>query len=297
MSSVRGRLSAYGWRRIAVSVVVVVFLAVFVAMLRQLVAYPIVGWFPDALGLFGDQNVTAHRIHDFGLSLLFWTAAIGLLAQLRNPRRNVAGQLMAIVPWAGLLIAFALTSHWAPAPIVAVFGGLSVLAAIVHPSGRGLVEAVSVSGVNRVLLALVIVAAVPLLAFAVTQIGLQTGTIEPAHDHGEAGHDHQEVHQEHVESGHFALMMALSIAIIGVGLVASLRPPGWRLAAWVTGGLPVVIGIASLVYPEAASSADLIWGIAAVFWGVLFITTAQYTEDSDLRTTFRARGLEGTGEP
>jgi hypothetical protein len=68
------------------------------------------------------------------------------------------------------------------------------------------------------MLALVIVAAVPLLAFAATSIGLQ-----------------RTVGDDHAAMGHYGYMAAFSFTVIGVGLLASLRPVGWWLAAWVAG--------------------------------------------------------------
>src|SRR5688572_8651113 len=61
-----------------------------------------------------------HRVHDLTFSFLFATAVVGMLAQLRRPSENVAGQLMALIPWVALGLAFAPTKHWipfAPAPI------------------------------------------------------------------------------------------------------------------------------------------------------------------------------------
>jgi hypothetical protein len=37
-------------------------------------------------------------------------------------------------------------------------------------------------------------------------------------------------------------------------VLASLRPRGWPLTAWVTGLLPVLQGVTSLIYPDASSS-------------------------------------------
>lgn len=284
MTDLRTRLSEFGWRRIALTIVVVIYFGVFAAMLRQLGAYPIFGWFENALGLFGDHKVAPHRLHDFALSLIFWTAGIGLLAQLRSPRKNAAGQVMALIPWVGLLIAFALTSYWDPLPIVAVFGGLTVLATILHPSGRELFASFRVSRLNRVLLALAIVAAVPLLAFASTQVGLQTGAIEPSHDHGGASHDHDEVHQEHIDAGHFTIMVAISLIVIGLALLASFRPDGWWVTAWMAGLVPIFIGLVSIVYSDAASSVDLLWAVGAVLWGFGFVIAGEMTQDEEAPT-------------
>ncbi|MGH7429622.1 MAG: hypothetical protein ACREJ4_14880, partial [Candidatus Methylomirabilaceae bacterium] len=105
----------------------------------------------------------------------------------------------------------------------------------------------------------VIIAAVPLLAFASTNIGLQ-----------------RTVTNDHAALGHYGFMAAFSFTVIGVGLLASLRPDGWRLTAWVAGLLPALLGLASLVFPDLDSSLGLVWALAAMAWGVAFVAAAEF---------------------
>lgn len=297
MAGVRERLREFGYRRLGLSVLVVVFLALFAFFLRQLALFPIIGWSENAFGLAPpDVDLTAHRLHDMGITLLFWTAAIGLLAQLRRPQKNAGGQLMALIPWIALLVAFALTSFWDPVMIVGIFGTVTLLATIVHPSGRDLLRSFRGSRVSTVLLVLVILAAIPLGAYAMTQVGLQTGAIEPAHDHAGAGHG-EEVHQDHVDAGHFAIMVAVGLTVIGTGLLASLRPDGWWVPAWVAGLIPIAIGVLSIVYPDAASTVGSMWAVAAILWGLVFIGVAEYTQPSDAPTLLGSRGSGSPPEP
>jgi len=213
----------------------------------------------------GHFSTLSHRIHDLTFAFVFGTAAMGLLAQLLSPSKNVAGQLMALIPWVGLLLVFPLTNYWvAPGAgfvmaATAIFGALTLNAAIFHPSGRDLLRSLSVSRVDRVMLGLVAIAAVPLLAFASTNIGLQ-----------------RTVANDHSMAGHYGFMAAFSFTVIGVGLLASLRPDGWRLTARVAGILPAVLGLASLVFP-VDSSLGLAWALVAVAWGVVFVAAAERT--------------------
>lgn len=115
------------------------------------------------------------------------------------------------------------------------------------------------------MLALAIIAAGPLLAFASTNIGLQ-GTVPDTHG----------------AMGHYGFMAAFGFTVIGVGLLASLRPDGWRLTAWVAGLLPALLGVASMVYPDASSSLDLVWAVAAIVWGVGFVAVAERTKNVGL---------------
>ncbi len=183
-------------------------------------------------GFMGMAHFTEphHRVHDLTFGFIFVPAVVGMLAQLRRPSKNVAGQLMALIPWVGLVLTLlltfvlrnntkVLTLAWiAPAAV-------TLISAVLHPTGRDLFRSFSVSRVNWVLLALVIVAAVPLLGFAFTNIGLQ-----------------RTVPDDHAVMGHYGFMAAFSFTAIGVGLLASLRPVGWRVAAWVAGLLPALPG-------------------------------------------------------
>jgi hypothetical protein len=72
-------------------------------------------------------------------------------------------------------------------------------------------------------------------------------------------------------------MAAFSFTVIAVGLLASLRLDGWRLPAWVAGLLPITVGMTSILYPDAASSLDTAWALAAIAWGIAFAATAEVT--------------------
>ncbi len=93
----------------------------------------------------------------------------------------------------------------------------------------------------------------------------------------EVGHDDQ----EHSNAGHYRNMAALSFIIILVSLWASFMPRGWPVAAWVVGFLPVLLGLASLVLPDAESSLGLGWGLAAIIWGAVFIAAAEFIRRRD----------------
>jgi len=219
-----------------------------------------------------------HRVHDLTFGFLVGTAAVGMLAQLRIPSKNVAGQMMALVTWVGLILGFVLTETWtfAPAPIL---GALTLIATILHPAGRRFFRSFSASRVNRVMLALVIIAAVPLVAFASNNIELQRALTD-----------------DHATLGHYGFLAAFSFTVIGVGLLASLRPDGWRLTAWVAGLLPALLGLASVVYPDVNSSLGPVWALAAITWGVGFVAAAELTQNAEGPTLLGARGAVSKSE-
>lgn len=294
-------LSELGWRRVAFFLVVVIFLGL-LGLINMLLFLPDwMGWLPynaankiTAMGHFSFLSTgdTGDVIHELVFSLIFGTSAVGMLTQLWKPSENIAGQLIALLAWIALVLTAILTNNWIPQPIFIIFGGLTFLATILHPKGRDLFR-LSVAQMNRVLLTLVIIAAVPLLPFAVTNINLQresggaaslfNHTIPAFHGGSTANKqelsptDGEAPHEKmHGGLGHFRNFAALSLIIVGAGILASLRPKGWRLAAWVTGSLPIILGLASVVLPNSESSLGLIWALAAIIWGIHFVVMAEF---------------------
>jgi plastocyanin len=217
-----------------------------------------------------------HRTHELTYGFLFATAGVGLLAQLRRPSKNAAGMVMALIPWAALLLAAVLSANAfvilsTERIAVAV---VAVIAALVYPGWHGFFRSFSVARINRVMLALVAIAAVPLLVYAFTNIRLQATVTD-----------------SHAVQAHYGFMAAFSFTIIGIGLLASLRPDGWWLPAWVAGLLPVLLGLTSLVYPDATSSLGLLWALAAIAWGVGFVAAAELTQDAERPTLLGSRGI------
>jgi hypothetical protein len=268
-----------GWRRLVFSLVVLVTLGLF-ALVGVVLLQPdlIVGLLGREMAGHISQHfrLPHHRIHDLTFSFIVATAFIGVLVQLRRPLENVAGQLIALIPWVALLLASVLSNtlpRFAPLPIL---GGLTLLAMILHPAGRDFFGSFSISRVNRVMLGLVIIAAVPLLASASTNIALQ-----------------RDVTNDHAALGHYGFMAAFSFTIIGVGLLASLRPAGWLLSARVAGLLAAVLGLASVVLPDVDSSLGLAWSLAAIAWGVAFVAAAQLIQPHIAERPYR--GTSHTG--
>ncbi len=208
-----------------------------------------------------------HRTHDLTFGFIFLPTVIGIVSQLRQPSKNVAGQMMALIPLVGLVLTLMLTvvlsnnTNVLQPPWVMV-GVAALVAIVLHPAGRDFFRSFGVARINWVMLTLVIVAAVPLLVFASTNIRLQGSVID-----------------DHAAPGHYGFMAAFVFIVIGVGLLASLRPDGWRLTAWVTGLLPALLGLTSLVYPDATSSLGPVWTLAAIVWGAVYVAAAELTKD------------------
>lgn len=212
---------------------------------------------PGPIRQMGHGTDPAHRVHEIAFALLYGVAAVGLVTQLRRPLKSVAGMLMTLIPWVGLLLAGVLTP---PSILVAP---LALIVALLHPAGRNFFRSFSVSRVNWVMLALVGIAAVPLLTFASTNIQLQAT-----------------VRDQHAAMGHYGHMAAYSFTVIVTGVLASLRPDGWRLTAWAAGLLPAVLGVVSMVFPVSGSF-SLVWALAAIAWCAVFVAAAERTKNAE----------------
>lgn len=256
--------------------------AFFIAFMFGQMAWRVDIFLPGAFGQMTHGAPGPHRVHDVTYGLLVTASVVGVLAQLRRPSKNVASMVMALIPFAGLLLANVLSADSLDAvrrnPLY-LFAALAGVTALLHPTGRRCFASFSVTRANRVMLTLVGIAAIPLLSFASTNIGLQ----------GTVGDDHDFL-------GHYGFMAALSCTVIGVGVLASLRPDGWRLTAWVAGLLAAVLGGSALVYPDAASSFTNGWALASIAWGAAFISVSVLTSELPGLAPLGARRVEPTPE-
>jgi uncharacterized membrane protein YoaK (UPF0700 family) len=246
------RIRALGARGIAFRLVVVAYLGVAVGLLGEFVVMPFTGW--GFAELFD-----GHFVHDMALTTLLFVSVAGMLVQLYRPARRVAALQLAIL--AALLAtgAFALGGLFleiAP-PIVALLA-LSLVAAALHPARDRLVRR-STGRVDRVALGLVALAAVPLGASAVTQLGLQLSMTD-----------------DHALIGHYAGMTAGVLFAVVAGIVAATTTAGRRFAALATGFVVAWIGLASAYQPAQASAVALPWAAAAVVWAIAFVAASEY---------------------
>lgn len=233
---------------------------------------------PGPFARMGHFTEPRHRTHDLVFGFLFLPPVLGLLAQFRRPARNVAGMVMALVPAAALLVVLVLTLvqggtiRVLQPPWMIVMAG-ALFATALHPAGSGFFRSFRLSRASGAMLVLVAGAAVALIPFAAANIGLQTSLPD-----------------DHAAAGHYGFMAGFALTTIGLGVLASVRPDGWRLTAWTAGLLPALLGVASLVYADAVSSLTLLWSVAAIAWGTGFVVVAEFSR----RRLHEARlGAEG----
>ena len=172
MHEVTYKLKELGGRRIAFSLVVLAYLG-FLGYINVMMFIP--GNWMSAMGHFDFiyTRDTHNLIHELVFALIVGTAAVGLASQLWKPKEQFAGQLVALIAWVAMIATAALSGNWVPQPLFIIFGGLTLIATILHPAGRGLSNWVRTAKVNKVLLTLVIIAAIPLTVFAFTNLKLQ----------------------------------------------------------------------------------------------------------------------------
>jgi hypothetical protein len=229
----------------------------------------IVGWFDTEMhGI--------HRVHNIGFGILsgvLLTTALVVLA--RRPQRNVSAFYQVVAVALAIMLAGVFSELGG---LVAGGFGVLVVAGILlalHPSRAAVLHAPRDLDVS--LLAVVVIGAVPLVAFALTMARLQrTG---PPHD-------------PHVSMSHWGFMAAMAFALVLCGALASLRLPGWRVSAWTAGIGIAVYGVASIVFHHFPGgvgpypgSRGIGWGLVAIAGGVVFVGCAERA----------ARESEGTG--
>jgi hypothetical protein len=214
----------------------------------------VTGWFEG-----GDRLI--HRMHDIGTGIY---AAVLLapayLLQTRVPDRRIAALQQALLGLAAFVAAMVLAGDFAPEIVISavVFAVLLGALQVLHPATHRLVHPGRISPPSAVIVAL---AAVPLIAYALRMAELQREGVAT---------------DPHIVEHHWTTMAAMAVGILLIGALAALRTRGWRIPAWCAGLAAVLFGLASVVYPTYAGSAESAWGTAAMAGGVAFIAVAEW---------------------
>ena len=221
-----------------------------------LAAFAIVFSVPFFIGSFVSEGQEIHLFHNVGgLAVYGVILGGGLLALAIAPERNVAtfqglalGSLGALV--GGVLSGDVISGFWFfPALVV-------VILFVLHPERGSLLRV----GRPRVwFLALVLLAVLPVVAYALTHARLQSEGF---------------VSDPHVELHHYSGQAAGSLLLLLFAIAPGLGALGWRLAAWLAGAAMTILGIASIAYPDHVSAFDTVWAWLAVAWGVAFLGLA-----------------------
>jgi hypothetical protein len=236
-------------RRMAFTAWAAILVLLFGVMLFGLTSLAL-AWFQPLEGVAGPVTELGYG------ALVGIILTVGVASQLRAPERRIAGVQQAALVVPALLIGSALaadTQNVEAAAIVLVGVGILLM---VHPARADFFRRGTAP--SRPLCAIAVVGALPSLAYAIEMGRQAQDLVGPPH---------------HVQR--LSTMAAMAIAIVLIGLLASLRTRGWRVPAWSAGIAAVVFGLASAAYPDHPGAAGMGWGGLALAGGILFIAVAE----------------------
>jgi hypothetical protein len=211
-----------------------------------------------------------HRWHDASIAAFLCILQLGsLLAAIVRPRQTpllVQSSLAGFVILAG----FTLYPLNGPALAIAIVSGGLIFAT--YPATRALLILRADGKLQRPLLALAIVATVPLLLDAWTNIRLQQIDMS-----------------EHATHRHWHGVAAVALALMVTGYLVASQRQGWQVLGAVLGLTYLYLGMAALLIPNHDGSWGVVGGSFSLAGGVAFIVATALT-------ALRARATE-PGKP
>ena len=260
-----------------VFVVLVLAFILFTALLTP-VPFLVLGWFVEV-----GPNEVSHKVHEISFGALFLLPLVGLIAQLRRPETKVAPIYQVLLPFTTTIVVLAVVAGQGD-PSIVVFVVLPLLIVLFHPARSQVLRPALAP--SPLLLGLAALATVPLLIFAVGQMSFssEASRIAPRvfdslpEDATGAEVDRalrRAASGEALEAaehyGHWSVMGAFALSIIGGSFIAASKAQGWRITAWTTAAVTVIYGLASLVNPADASALGGLWAVLAILWGIAFV--------------------------
>ena len=215
---------------------------------------------PSAIGTWFDRGPQAiHHIHyAVGGSAFALTVGVPLLLAAWRPHEQIAAFDAVLVATVIGVVAGLLSGD--------LLGGGALIVAVVvvvitalHPArDRVLRPPLSPSGV---LLVFPLLALIPAVGYALGQASLQRN--------GLPGDPHIDMH-------HYSGQVSTALGIVAVSALVALRPPSWRVLAWLVGASAVVFGAASIAFPDFPSAPAAGWAWLLVAWGIGFVSVAEW---------------------
>ncbi len=209
------------------------------------------------------QNALTTPVSDlsfFALGAII--VGMGFTVQLRVPERKIAGVQQAVLGLLALGVAGLIGNRVEPLVGSLIFLLAAAILAVLHPARRAFFQLGE--GLSTPLAALSILAAVPAVWYATSMLVLARHA-GPSCFFGRCPYGDR-----------LAEMAALALAIVLVGMLAALKTQGWRVAARSAGASAVILGLASIVLPDAPGAVGQAWGALTATWGVLFVVAAEW---------------------
>lgn len=211
----------------------------------------VLGWFQEPFSDLGGAESASHRVHEVLFGVIFAQAMVGAVSQLRNPIGRRAGMLQTVAALAGFVVALAIVG------VVEVLGlafvALAVTATLLHPAGR--VDWRGSWHPQPGLVVLALAGAAPFVLMALDNFA--KASVQAA---------------DHLT--HWGGVAAFAIVQILLALIASLRPPGYRLVAGSVGAAGLIYFSASLLFPFDASARPQFFAFWLFLWSVLWLVVA-----------------------
>jgi hypothetical protein len=176
-----------------------------------------------------------------------------MAAQLYRPVERVVTMQIALLIALFTLVTTLVSGGFEP--MLAVFLGPIAVAAALHPARRDLIRftALAEDTANRPLLALAVVALVPVGVYAFGELTLQARLLD-----------------DHAELGHYAGMATYALTLVALVAIAAASGVTHRVAVYVAGLLAVLLA-ASSVFNPTVSAIDGTWAVLAVLWAIAVV--------------------------
>jgi len=211
----------------------------------------VLGWFQEPFSELGGAESVSHRVHEVLFGVIFAQAMVGAVSQLRNPIGRRAGMLQTLAALVGFGAALAAVGE---VEVLSVsFVAVAIIATILHPSGPSEWKESFHPHWGLVLMALS--GTVPLLLLAADNFA--KASVQAA---------------DHLT--HWAGVSAFAIVQLLLAIIASLRPPGYRLVAASVGSAGLIYFSASFLFPFDASARPQFFAFWLFIWSLSWLVVA-----------------------
>ena len=219
------------------------------------------------IGWYDTDEGGIHRVHDLGFGVLYGiVVATAFFVMVRRPGTKPSVFLQVVAVALAVAIASLVSADPSYLSIAGALLAASAILLALHPERDQVLH--PRPKLSRVMSVFTLVAAIPLVSFAMTTARMQRigSPLDP-----------------HVRMSHWTTMASMALGLVAVGLLASARIRGWRVTAWCAGLGAAAYGLASIVFHRFsgtqvpyAGSEGIGWGLVAVIGGLMFIAIAEW---------------------